>query len=30
MYEKFGKVREVDGSGDTLQVWQATRKAMLP
>lgn len=30
MYEKFGKVREVDGSGDTSQVWNATRKAMLP
>lgn len=30
MYAKFGKVREVDGSGDTIQVWNATRKAMLP
>lgn len=30
MYAKFGKVREVDGSGDTIQVWKATRKAMLP
>ena len=30
MYQKFGKVREVDGSGDTLEVWKLTRKAMLP
>jgi len=30
MYQKFGKVREVDGSGDTFQVWNLTRKAMLP
>jgi adenylate kinase family enzyme len=30
MYQKFGKVREVDGSGDTFSVWQATRRAMLP
>lgn len=30
MYAKFGKVREVDGSGDTIQVWNATRRAMLP
>lgn len=30
MYEKFGKVREIDGSGDTFQVWDLTRKAMLP
>lgn len=30
MYEKFGKVREIDGSGDTFQVWDLTRRAMLP
>jgi adenylate kinase family enzyme len=30
MYQKFGKVNEVDGSGDTFQVWNLTRKAMLP
>lgn len=30
MYQKFGKVREVDGSGDTFSVWNLTRKAMLP
>lgn len=30
MYQKFGKVHEVDGSGDTFQVWNLTRKAMLP
>ena len=30
MYQKFGKVREVDGSGDTFTTWQATRNAMLP
>ena len=30
MYKKFGKVREVDGAGDTVQVWNATRQAMLP
>ena len=29
-YKKFGKVREVDGAGDTVQVWNATRRAMLP
>jgi shikimate kinase len=30
MYQKFGKVHEVDGSGDTFQVWNLTRAAMLP
>lgn len=30
MYQKFGKVREVDGSGDQIEVFKATRKAMLP
>ena len=30
MYSRFGKVREVDGSGDPIQVFNATRKAMLP
>jgi adenylate kinase len=30
MYQKFGIVREVDGSGDTQSVWRATREAMLP
>ena len=30
MYAKFGKVHEVDGSGDSMQVWNLTRKAMLP
>jgi hypothetical protein len=30
MYERFGKVREVDGSGDPIEVFKATRKAMLP
>jgi adenylate kinase family enzyme len=30
LYEKFGKVRSVDGSGDPLQVWKLTRQAMLP
>jgi adenylate kinase family enzyme len=30
MYKKFGKVREVDGAGDVLEVWKMTRKAMLP
>jgi hypothetical protein len=30
MYKQFGKVREVDGAGDTVQVWNATRQAMLP
>jgi adenylate kinase family enzyme len=30
MYAKFGKVREVDGSHDTMTVWRATREAMLP
>jgi len=30
MYQRFGKVREVDGSGDQIEVFKATRKAMLP
>jgi len=30
MYKEFGLVREVDGSGDPIQVFNATRKAMLP
>jgi hypothetical protein len=30
LYEKFGKVRSVDGSGDPMQVWKLTRQAMLP
>jgi adenylate kinase family enzyme len=30
LYKKFGKVREVDGAGDVLEVWKMTRKAMLP
>lgn len=30
LYKSFGKVREVDGAGDTIQVWNATRQAMLP
>jgi adenylate kinase family enzyme len=30
MYERFGKVREVDGSGDPIEVFNLTRKAMLP
>jgi len=30
MYQKFGKVREIDGAGDTFQVWGQTRRAMLP
>lgn len=30
MYQKFGKVREVDGSGDSFTVWALTRRAMLP
>ena len=30
MYQKFGKVREVDGSFEIFQVWQQTRSAMLP
>lgn len=30
MYERFGKVREVDGSGDQIEVFKATRQAMLP
>jgi len=30
MYEKFGIVREIDGSHDTQTVWRATREAMLP
>jgi len=30
MYKKFGKVREVDGSADHIQVYKKTREAMLP
>jgi len=30
MYSKFGKVREIDASGDKLNVWNKTRTAMLP
>jgi len=30
MYKSLGKVREVDGSGDQIEVFKATRKAMLP
>lgn len=30
MYRQFGIVREVDGSGSVYDVWNMTRKAMLP
>jgi len=30
LYRQFGRVREVDGMRDVSQVWQDTRKAMLP
>jgi UMP-CMP kinase len=30
MYKRFGKVSEVDGSGDQIEVFRETRKAMLP
>lgn len=30
MYKRFGKVSEVDGSGDPIEVFRMTRKAMLP
>lgn len=29
-YNKFGKVREVDGSRNTFEVWNEVRKVMLP
>lgn len=29
-YEQFGKVRRIDASSDPLEVYQATRAAMLP
>ena len=30
MYKAFGKVKEVDGQYDVMDVWNATRKAILP
>ena len=30
LYQKFGKVREVNGEADPLQVWKVTRQVMLP
>lgn len=30
LYRKFGKVRTIDGSGNINEVYQATKKALLP
>jgi guanylate kinase len=30
MYEKFGKIRRVDANRDELEVYEDTRRAMLP